>query len=72
MTTTLSQGVNACNLCFRKIERDYERFLVEGQGQFNVHFELKMLDFDVIHTSRYICRGCVQKLKKTQGNLNST
>lgn len=70
MATVQSESVNACNLCFRKIEKDYERFLVEGRGQFNVLLELESLEFNVTRTSRFICRGCLQKLKKRRGLLN--
>jgi hypothetical protein len=69
MQNTQLESVNACNLCFRKIEKDYERFLVEGRGKFDVLSELKSLEFNVTRRSRFICRGCLQKLKKRRGLL---
>ena len=45
-------------------------FLVEGRGQFNVRSELESLEVNVSHTSPFICRGCIQKLKKRRGLIN--
>lgn len=70
MANVQPETVNTCNLCFRTIDKDYERFLVEGRGKFNVYSELKSLEFNVKRTSRFICRGCIQKLKKRRGLLN--
>ncbi|CAB4042507.1 hedgehog interacting [Paramuricea clavata] len=54
----------------KTIDKDYERFLVEGRGQFNVRSELESLEFNVSRTSRFICCGCIQKLKKQRGLIN--
>ena len=78
MTTVPSESPHTCNLCFRNIGNDYERFLVEGRGKFDIPSELKSIEFNVTRTSRYICRGCIQKLKKRRGlltqlgNINSS
>ena len=78
MTTVPSESPHTCNLCFRNIGNDYERFLVEGRGKFDIPSELKSIEFNVTRASRYICRGCIQKLKKRRGlltqlgNINSS
>ena len=47
-----------------------EREFLVGRGQFNVRSELESLEFNVSRTSRFICRGCIQKLKKRRGLIN--
>ena len=59
-----SKSIPACNLCFKEVKDEHKRYLVDGRGQFNVLSELKSLDFNAANTSRYICRVCLDKLKK--------
>ena len=56
-----------CVLCCRNIVKHQERYLVEGKGKFNVGEELSQLPFNVPLTSKYICKGCLQLLKKRHG-----
>ena len=62
-----SKSIPACNLCLKEVKDEHKRYLVDGRGQFNVLSELKSLDFNVANTSRYICRVCLNKLKKRRG-----
>ena len=62
-----SKSIPACNLCLKEVKDEHKRYLVNGRGQFNVLSELKSLDFNVANTSRYICRVCLDKLKKRGG-----
>ena len=62
-----SKSISACNLCLKEVKDEYKRYLVDGRGQLNVLSELKNLDFNVANTSRYICRVCLDKLKKRRG-----
>lgn len=62
-----SKSIPACNLCLKEVKDEYKRYLVDGRGQLNVLSELKSLDFNVANTSRYICRVCLDKLKKRRG-----
>ena len=51
---------------------------MEGRGKYDILSELKSIEFNVTRTSRYICRGCIQKLKKRRelltqlGDMNSS
>ena len=55
-----------CILCFKEIEKDYERFLVQSKKKatFDVNVALANLDFHVHAASEYICRQCHGLLKK--------
>jgi len=56
-----------CILCFKEIEKDYERFLVQSKKTttiFDVNIALANVEFDVHVTSEYICRQCYGILKK--------
>ena len=59
-----SESIPACNLCLKEVKDEHKRYLVDGRGQFSVLSELKSLDFNVANTSRYICRVCLDKLKR--------
>ena len=59
-----------CVLCFQNIVKHQERYLVEGRGKFNVGEELSRLPFNVPRTNKYICKGCLQLLKKRHGLAN--
>ena len=53
-----------CILCFKEIEKDYERFLVKSKKTiFDVNIALANLDFLVYTASEYICRQCHSLLK---------
>ena len=62
-----SKSIPTCNLCHTEVKDEHKRYLVDRWGQFNVLAELKSLDFNVANTSRYICRVCLDKLKKRRG-----
>ena len=62
-----SKSIPSCNLCLKEVKDEHKRYLVDGKGQFNVLSELKSLDFNVANSSPYICRMCVDKLKKRRG-----
>ena len=47
--------VSECNLCIKKIDKPYERFLVEGKGQFNILSETLTLLCDVPKGNKFIC-----------------
>ena len=55
-----------CILCFKEIEKDYERCLVQSKKKtiFDVNVALANLEFHVYATSEYICRQCHVLLKK--------
>lgn len=53
-----------CVLCLRQIVEHQERYLVEGRGKFNVVEELKSLAFNVRHSRKFICKGCLHDLKQ--------
>ena len=55
-----------CILCFKRIEKDYERFLVQSKKTtiFDVNVALANLEFHVHITSQYICRQCHGVLKE--------
>ena len=57
------------SLCF-VFSKYQERYLVERRGKFNVGEELSRLPFNVPRTSKYICKGCLQLLKKRHGLAN--
>ena len=51
-----------CILCFKDIEKDYERFLVQSKKKtiFDVNVALANLKFHAVHAaSEYICVGSV-------------
>ena len=51
-------------LYFRVLHNHQERYLVKGKGKFDVFVELQNLPFEVESTSNYICKECLNKLKK--------
>ena len=54
-------------LCFKEIEKDYERFLVQGKKMtiVDVNVAFANLEFHAVHAaSEYICRQCHGLLKK--------
>ena len=57
-----------CVLCFKEIDKDYERFLVKSKKKtmFDVSVALGNLDFYVHAVSEYICRHCLGLLKKLE------
>ena len=57
----------SCVLCHLVINILNNRLLVDGQGKFDVRKSLLNLPFDVeVKKSIYICRPCVDKLKKLE------
>jgi len=58
-----------CILCFKEIENDYERFLVQSKKKtiFDVDVALANLEFNVHVTSEYIC--LLKKRSNLQQNL---
>jgi len=61
-------------LCFKEIEKDFERFLVQrkkGTLGFDVNVAPANLEFHVPVTSEYICRQCHGVLKK-RSNLQQS
>ena len=57
-------SVKKCILRFRELHNHQERDLVQGKGKFDVFVELQNLPFEVKSTSNYICKECLNKLKK--------
>ena len=54
-----------CTLCYEETILKCDRNLVEGSGAFNPKAELLSLDFQfLVSFSKYICRNCVDLLKK--------
>ena len=55
-----------CTLCFKEIEKEYERFLVQSKKKtiFDVNVALANLEFHVHVTSEYTRRQCHGVLKK--------
>lgn len=54
-----------CTLCYEETILKFDRNLVEGSGVFNPKAELLSLDFKfLVSFSKYICRNCVDLLKK--------
>ncbi len=59
-------------LCFGKTKLKQDKNRVFGQSAFPVAEELLLLEFKVdIENAHYICRSCVQLLKKRRGILNN-
>ena len=68
-----SMSLFKCILCFKEIEKDYER-LVQSKKKtiLDVNFTLTNLDFRVYASSEYICRQChglLEKRNNLQQNL---
>ena len=59
-----------CVLCFRQINSHNERYLIHGKGKFDVFQELQRLPFDVKCASSFICKECVNKLKKRKNLIS--
>ena len=61
-----SMSLFKCILCFKEIEKDYERFLVQSKKKtiFDVNVTLANLEFHVHAASEYICRQCHGLLNK--------
>lgn len=53
-----------CVLCREPFRRERDKYLVKGKSKLNLLFELESLPFSLNSTSPFICRDCVQKLKK--------
>ena len=54
-----------CTLCYQETILKCDRNLVEGSGVFNPKEEILSLDFQfLVPLSKYICRNCVDILKK--------
>ena len=58
------------NLCFKYIEKECERYRVDGRGKFSVRTEMKTLPFEVANRTQYVCRICVNQLKRRSNILN--
>ena len=54
----------SCTLCHGIIEKAYQCYLVDGKAKFDVHASLSNLPFAVQIDSVYICKSCLDKLKK--------
>lgn len=55
---------NSCILCFREIQLTHERYLIAGKSKFNIKEAIQQLPFKVFDSSPYICRQCLDKLRK--------
>ena len=53
-----------CILCFRVIKLKHERYLIIGKSKLNIKEAIQQLPFEVIDASPYICRQCLDKLRK--------
>ena len=60
-----------CILCCRDIVKSNERYQVEGRGTFDAIAELNSLPFVCERSSQFICKGCLQKLKRRRSLLDS-
>ena len=58
-----------CNLCFKYIKKECERYRVNGRGKFNVRTEIQSLPFEVTNRTQYVCRICVNQLKRRSNIL---
>ncbi len=59
-------------MCFGETKLKQDKICVFGQSAFPVAEELLSLKFKVdIDNAQYICRSCVQLLKKRRGILNN-
>jgi len=61
-----------CNLCHQHIEKDYEYFLLGGTKMFQPIQEVQTLQFEVRQMSSYVCRQCIDKLKKRRNLIKQT
>ena len=59
----------SCILCYRVIEKAHERYLVAGKSKFNAKEAIEQLPFAVFDSSPYICRQCLDKLRKRSSLL---
>ena len=55
-----------CVLCHKVIQKAYERFLVDGKAKFDVRAAISKLPFTVEVNLIYICKSCLDKLKKLE------
>ncbi|XP_065071471.1 uncharacterized protein LOC135696119 [Rhopilema esculentum] len=56
-----------CALCFKELQEQGDRNLIEGKSSFNVVDELNDLPFKVVLNYKYICKRCLNALKKRKG-----
>lgn len=54
----------SCTLCRGLIEKAYQRYLVDGKAKLDVRASLSGLPFAIEIDSVYICKSCLDKLKK--------
>ena len=60
----------SCGFCHNVIQKANNRLLVDGKAKFDIRTSLsKLLPFNIEIDSIYICRPCLDKLKKLE-NLN--
>ena len=68
---SIDQNLSDCVLCFSTILKNNNRNLVKSRSEFKVQEEILSLhdQFIVHETSPYICRSCVEKLRKAERSL---
>jgi hypothetical protein len=54
----------SCTLCRGIIEKAYQRYLVDGKAKFDVRASLSGLPFAIEINWVYICKSCLDKVKK--------
>jgi hypothetical protein len=59
----------SCVFCHNVIQKTNNRLLVNGKAKFDIRTSLSKLPFNIEIDSIYICRPCLDKLKKLE-NLN--
>ena len=59
----------SCVFCHNVIQKANNRLLVDGKAKFDIRTSLSKLPFNIEIDSIYICRPCLDKLKKLE-NLN--
>jgi hypothetical protein len=69
-SVSYSEANICCILCFRVIKLKHERYLIIGKSKFNIKEAIQQLPFEVLDSSPYICRQCLDKLRKRESLIS--
>ena len=69
-SVSYSEANICCILCFRVIKLKHERYLINGKSKFNIKEAIQQLPFEVLDSSPYICRQCLDKLRKRESLIS--
>ena len=69
-SVSYSEANICCILCFRVIKLKHERYLIIGKSKFNIKEAIQQLPFELLDSSPYICRQCLDKLRKRESLIS--